>query len=94
MAQGGGGARFTPEAFDETCIGHKLLQEHLDRHLVADVHTARAIDRAHAAFAEARAQFVLAVERLADERVAFRQRRAHVRVFGRRVEGGERDAAV
>src|ERR1043166_7953046 len=97
VAQRGGGARLTTEALDEAGVGDDLSQKHFECHLVADVYAARAVDRAHAALAEPREQFVLAIEHLADERVKLRQSFGQVVrlcLFSRRFKGGEGEAAV
>ena len=74
VTQHRGGPRLAAETLDETAVGDELAQQHLDRHLIADVDAAGAIDRAHAAFAPPRADLIFTVEHLPDERIKFGRR--------------------
>src|ERR1043165_9238567 len=67
MAQHCRCASFATKAFQCGVVFDELACQNLHRHIVTDVYAARAIDHAHAALAELRLEFILAVNLVSDE---------------------------
>src|SRR6185369_8726786 len=67
MTQHRGSACFSPETRQRGVVFYKLAREDLHRYVVANVYATRAINDAHAAFAQLRDELILTVDLVSDE---------------------------